>query len=119
MNGLMRPMALMNCLPKKGVSFEAVTLRLESRMQEICQSGSVGGAAQLNVPFLPQSFFLPFPLPPFSSALPPPSVHLDARAIHVGGSRFVWCGTEAQRLRRFPVACIIPAHEAPHRLSRS
>ena len=51
----MHPMALMNCLPKRGVSFEAVTLLLERRIREICQSASEGGAAQLNAAFLPQS----------------------------------------------------------------
>ena len=46
---------LMNCLPARRAIFEAVTLQLESRMREIRQSGSEGGAAQLNVPFLPLS----------------------------------------------------------------
>jgi len=36
---------LMNGLPVRREIFEVVTLRLESRMREIRQSGSVGGAA--------------------------------------------------------------------------
>ena len=46
---------LMNGLPVKGAILEVVTLRLESRMREIRQSGSEGGAAQTNAPFLPLS----------------------------------------------------------------
>ena len=50
----------MFCLTEKGAIPESVHCQLESRMREICLSGSVGGAAQSNALSLPLSFQTPF-----------------------------------------------------------